>query len=214
MVAFYDVLQDNYWWQDMRVYVQVLNGIAGTTIECPMQRLRISAGFSHSFQAGTKRSFSRWRCRRIGTHSFILTSDLFVGLDCWGFESANSTGIPPAVSDLTILRAGTISACSGVLVPVASNYLVQSSPGVNGPWTTLVTVGTPNYTIVNQAIAPPTRVYYQVIAVSRPTQIQGGLGRKTELDSRGFAGDLILSVSSIIGLPRQTVVEIDFHAGA
>ncbi|MBL0063382.1 MAG: hypothetical protein IPP40_18330 [bacterium] len=165
LVAFYDVLQDNYWWQDMQVYVQVLNGIAGTTMS--VQCADCENSFVSTTLSGGNEEviFPVGDAGGFGQHSFTLTSQLYAELDCWGFESANSTGIPPAVSDLTILRSGNDIRLFWSAVPVASNYLVQSSPGVNGPWTTLVTLGTPNYTILNQAIAPPTQVYYQVIAV-------------------------------------------------
>lgn len=165
LTANYTIPAVTYWWQNMQVYVGIINGVAGTEIfvETPGYE---NTTHNALLSGGTEEVvFGLGAAQASGAHSLQLFASGPIELDYWGLESGNSTGTPPAVTNLTILRSGNDIQLFWSAVPVAANYRVQSSPGVNGPWTTLVTVGTPNYTIVNQAIAPETQVYYQVIAV-------------------------------------------------
>ena len=103
----------------------------------------------------------------LGTGQKVLTlrSASPILLDCWGLESAHSTGIPPAVTDLAVLRDGNDVRLFWNDVPVALSYLVQSAPGVNGPWSDLGTVNMPGFVHANEVNQVTTQVYYQVIAV-------------------------------------------------
>lgn len=161
----YDVLVDNYWWQNMQVYVQVLNGTLGTEISVQCNDCDNSLVTATLSGGDEEIILPVGNAGGVGTHSFILSSTDYVELDCWGFESANSTGIPPAVTDLTIQRVGDDIQLYWSSVPVAVSYTVQSSADIAGPWTDLGSVVSPGFTHANQVNAVATQLYYQVIAV-------------------------------------------------
>jgi hypothetical protein len=163
--AYYDVLAANYWWSSMQVYVQVLGGSPGTTltVECPDCDVNV---VSATLSGGDEEVvFPVGAAGGVGPHAFTLTSDLPVELDCWGFESAHSTGIPPAVTDLVVIRDGDDIKLYWSAVPVAVSYLVQTAASDTGPWATVGVVFGASFTHTGQANASDEQLYYQVIGV-------------------------------------------------
>lgn len=165
LFAEYTIPVVTYWWEDMQVYVGIVNGVAGTEIFVE------SPGYEHTthnalLSGGAEEIvFGLGSPSSAGDYSLHLFASGPIELDYWGLESARSTGIPPAVSDLTILRIGDDIHLFWSAVPVAVSYIVQRSPDFGGPWSDVTTVNTPGYVHANQANAPETQVYYQVIAV-------------------------------------------------
>ncbi|MCL4305339.1 hypothetical protein KJZ99_05450 [bacterium] len=163
--AHFDVAAQNYWWTEMNLYVGVLGGQAGTVIgfECPDCEIQngqvaLSGGDQEVvLNVGSVNS--------LGSHYLNLFASSITELDYWGLESAHSTGTPPPVGNLVITRDGNDIRLYWTAVPVAVNYMVQSSPSINGPWTTLTTTASTSYTHLNQANDATTQLYYQVIAV-------------------------------------------------
>lgn len=163
--AHFDVAAQNYWWTEMNLYVGVLGGQAGTVIgfECPdceIQNGQVSLSGGNQevvLNVGSVNS--------LGSHYLNLFASSLTELDYWGLESAHSTGTPPPVGNLVITRDGNDIRLYWTAVPVAVNYMVQSSPSINGPWTTLTTTASTSYTHLNQANDATTQLYYQVIAV-------------------------------------------------
>ncbi|MCC6477149.1 hypothetical protein IT157_08840 [bacterium] len=163
--AFYDVLADTYWWDNMRVYLQVLNGTPGSTIsvscpdcEFPLVSATLSGGNEEVLlQVGNAGG--------LGQHGFMLSSTFPVELDCWGFETANSTGIPPAVSDLVVIRDGNHIRLNWTAVPVAMEYDVYAAPTPSGPWTQLGSTAGTSFLHINEVGSGDEKLFYSISPV-------------------------------------------------
>ncbi|MBK6911211.1 MAG: hypothetical protein IPH10_09825 [bacterium] len=161
----FDIPVQNYWWTNMNLYFNVLLSFPGGVLDYDCPECSVPSGqFTLS---GGQEEFIMNVGAVLGTGQKVLTlrSASPILLDCWGLESAHSTGIPPAVTDLTVLRVGNDVRLFWNDVPVALSYLVQSAPGVNGPWSDLGMVNMPGFVHANQVNQVTTQVYYQVIAV-------------------------------------------------
>jgi hypothetical protein len=163
--ADFDVLAENYWWTDMRVYVRVLNGTAGVTVTADCPDCEISS-ISYDLVGGDEKFYlGLGSINVLGSHTLSLTATGSTELDCWGLESAHSTGIPQPVTDLVIIRDGDDIQLYWSAVPLAASYLVQTSVTDGGPWADLGSTNSTNYTHVGQAASGTDQLYYQVIAV-------------------------------------------------
>ncbi|MCB1060297.1 MAG: hypothetical protein KDB65_08695 [Calditrichaeota bacterium] len=166
LFADFDVLAENYWWTDMRVYMRVLGGTAGVTVtaDCPDCEF---SNVSYDLAGGDEKFYlNLGSINVVGSHTLSLTATGTTELDCWGLESAHSTGTPLPVTDLVIIRDGDNINLHWSAVPLAVSYLVQRAASENGPWATIGLAFGTTFVHTGQAASSDEQLYYQVIAVS------------------------------------------------
>lgn len=165
LIANFDVLAENYWWTNMNLYMSVLDGTPGVAVSYDCPDCENPAG-AYILSGGDEEfTLSLGSINTLGSHSISLTADGTTELDCWGLESANSTGTPPAVSDLVIIRDGDDIKLYWSAVPIAGSYIIQTSLAGTGPWIDLDTTNTTSYVHVGEANSNIPQLHYQVIAV-------------------------------------------------